>query len=115
MGMMTPLRVQGLRSARQVGELAKKIAFSGSRFAQRQELWHNRAYMTLWGTKVISATGSQMTQIAFPLLVLAITHSASIAGIAGALRLFPYLILSLPAGAIIDRGDRRRVMLVCET
>jgi MFS family permease len=82
---------------------------------KRQPLWHRRNYLTLWGGKLVSATGSQMTQIAFPLLVLALTQSAAIAGLAGALRMLPYLLLSLPAGALADRWDRRRVMLLCDS
>ncbi|HEX5441423.1 MAG TPA: MFS transporter, partial [Ktedonobacterales bacterium] len=74
-----------------------------------------RNYLTLWGGKLISTTGSQMTQIAFPLLVLALTQSAAIAGLAGALRMLPYLLLSLPAGALVDRWDRRRVMILCDS
>ena len=82
---------------------------------KRQPLWRRRNYLTLWGGKLVSATGSQMTQIAFPLLVLALTQSAAIAGLAGALRMLPYLLLSLPAGALVDRWDRRRVMLLCDS
>ena len=82
---------------------------------KRQPLWLRRNYLTLWGGKLVSATGSQMTQIAFPLLVLALTQSAAIAGLAGALRMLPYLLLSLPAGALVDRWDRRRVMLLCDS
>ena len=81
----------------------------------RQPLWRRRNYLTLWGGKLISTTGSQMTQIAFPLLVLALTQSAAIAGLAGALRMLPYLLLSLPAGALVDRWDRRRVMILCDS
>ena len=82
---------------------------------KRQPLWLRRNYLTLWGGKLVSATGSQMTQIAFPLLVLALTQSAAIAGLAGALRMLPYLLLSLPAGALVDRWDRRRVMILCDS
>jgi MFS family permease len=82
---------------------------------KRQPLWRRRNYLTLWGGKLVSATGSQMTQIAFPLLVLELTQSAAIAGLAGALRMLPYLLLSLPAGALADRWDRRRVMLLCDS
>jgi predicted MFS family arabinose efflux permease len=82
---------------------------------ERQPLWRRSNYLTLWGGKLVSATGSQMTQIAFPLLVLALTQSAAIAGLAGALRMLPYLLLSLPAGALVDHWDRRRVMILCDT
>ncbi|HEY1389237.1 MAG TPA: MFS transporter [Ktedonobacterales bacterium] len=85
------------------------------RALDRQPLWRRRNYLTLWGGKLVSTTGSQMTQIAFPLLVLALTQSAAIAGLAGALRMLPYLLLSLPAGALVDRWDRRPVMILCDS
>src|SRR5205085_10467462 len=51
----------------------------------------------------------------FPLLILAITGSPTAAGIAGALQAVPYLIFSLPVGALVDRWDRKRVMILCDT
>ncbi|GCE21436.1 hypothetical protein KDK_52360 [Dictyobacter kobayashii] len=32
----------------------------------------------------------------------------------GALRLLPYFLFGLPAGALVDRWDRKRVMLLCD-
>lgn len=78
-------------------------------------LWYNRNFMLLWGGQLISATGSQVSQLAFPLLVLAITGSPAQAGIAGALRGLPFALLCLPAGALVDRWERRRVMLLCDS
>ncbi len=78
-------------------------------------LWQNRDYLLLWSGQVVSALGSQVSQLALPLLLLALTHSPAQAGVAGALRATPYLIFSLPAGALIDRWDRKRVMIVCDT
>lgn len=80
----------------------------------RFALWHNRDYMLLWGGQVISSTGTQVSTLAFPLLILAITRSPALAGFAGALRALPYLLFSLPAGALIDRWDRKRTMIVCD-
>ena len=77
-------------------------------------LWRNRDYLLLWGGQVVSQTGSQVSQLAFPLLILALTHSPAQAGAAAALRTIPYLILSLPAGALVDRWDRKRVMIFCD-
>jgi len=77
-------------------------------------LWRNRNYLLLWGGQIISSTGTQISQLAFPLLVLLLTHSAAQAGFAGALRTLPYLIFSLPAGALVDRWDRKRVMIFCD-
>lgn len=78
-------------------------------------LWRNRDYLVLWSGQVVSSLGSQVSQLALPLLLLALTHSPAQAGVAGALRATPYLIFSLPAGALIDRWDRKRVMIVCDT
>ncbi|MDQ2902112.1 MAG: MFS transporter [Ktedonobacteraceae bacterium] len=78
-------------------------------------LWLNRDYMLLWSGQAISLIGTEVSQFAFPLLVLAITRSPALAGIAGAVSALPYLILSLPAGALIDRWDRKRVMILCDT
>jgi MFS family permease len=78
-------------------------------------LWHNRAYLLVWSGTAISLIGTQASQLAFPLLVLTLTNSAALAGLVGALRLLPYLLLSLPAGALLDRWDRKRVMIVCDT
>src|SRR5947199_2532511 len=77
-------------------------------------LWLNRDYMLLWSGQMVSNVGTQVSQLAFPLLILALTGSAAQAGFAGALRALPYLIFSLPAGALIDRWDRKRTMIICD-
>jgi MFS family permease len=69
----------------------------------------------LWSGQLISSIGTQVSQLAFPLLVLAITFSPAEAGIVGALRGLPFALLCLPAGALVDRWDRRKVMLLCDT
>ena len=77
-------------------------------------LWRNRDYMLLWSGQAISSIGSGVSQLAFPLLVLALTGSPAQAGLAGALRGLPYFIFTLPGGALIDRWDRKRVMILCD-
>jgi predicted MFS family arabinose efflux permease len=77
-------------------------------------LWRHRDYLLLWAGQVVSQTGSQVSQLAFPLLILALTHSPAQAGIAAALRTLPYLLLSLPAGALVDRWNRKQVMIFCD-
>src|SRR5437763_1896015 len=77
-------------------------------------LWLNRDYMLLWSGQIVSNIGTQVSQLAFPLLILALTGSAAQAGFAGALRALPYLFFSLPAGALIDRWDRKRTMIICD-
>ena len=77
-------------------------------------VWRNRDYMLLWSGQVVSTLGSGISGIVFPLLILALTNSPQAAGIAGALASLPYLIFSLPVGALIDRWDRKRVMMLCD-
>ena len=77
-------------------------------------LWRNRDYMLLWSGQTVSSIGTGVSGIAFPLLILTITHDAALAGYATALRALPYLIFSLPAGALIDRWNRKRVMILCD-
>src|SRR6185437_15076265 len=63
---------------------------------------------------VVSTLGSTASAVIYPLLILALTGSPEAAGIAGALRAVPYLVLSLPVGALIDRWDRKAVMILCD-
>lgn len=81
---------------------------------QAVPLWRNRDYMLLWSGQAVSVLGTQVSQFAFPLLVLFLTGSAAQAGIAAAARVIPYLLFSLPAGALLDRWDRKRVMILCD-
>jgi len=78
-------------------------------------LWHNRDYLILLSGQTVSTLGTNVSTLAFPLLVLFLTNSPAQAGLVGALRALPYLFLSLPAGALIDRWDRKRVMILCDT
>jgi MFS family permease len=80
----------------------------------RFPLWHNRDYLLLWFGQTISSIGSGVSELAFPLLVLALTHSPARAGFASALRTLPYFIFTLPGGALIDRWNRKRVMILCD-
>lgn len=77
-------------------------------------LWRNQAYMLLWAGQAMSTLGSSATTVVYPLLVMSLTASPAAAGAAAALRALPYLLFSLPAGAWIDRCDRRRVMAWCD-
>lgn len=80
----------------------------------RTSLWHNRDYLLLWGGQAISSIGGGISQLAFPFLLLAITGSPLAAAIAGALNAFPRVFIVLFAGALIDRWNRKYVMIICD-
>lgn len=77
-------------------------------------LHRNRNYNLLWISRALSEFGTQTSLIAFQLLTLAVTGSPAIAGLVAGVTAAARLVASLPAGAVADRLDRRRVMLYCE-
>jgi predicted MFS family arabinose efflux permease len=77
-------------------------------------LHRNRDFMVLWTSQVVSTVGTRISSIAYPLLVLSITGSPVQAGIVAFAQTLPFLVLFLPAGALVDRWNRRRIMLWCE-
>lgn len=77
-------------------------------------LRRNRDFRLVWLGQTTSALGSGMTKLAYPLLMLMITGSPAAAGALVAAGALPYLIFGLPAGALADRWNRRRTMVICE-
>ena len=82
---------------------------------QTPSLLHNRDYMFLWSGQVVSVLGSRLSEIVFPLLAWDLTGSPIAAGILVACYKVPLVLFSLPAGALIDRWDRKRAMMWCDT
>jgi MFS family permease len=77
-------------------------------------LRRNRDFKVLLTSQAISALGDAVTFTALPLLVLALTGSGLMMGIVGALGMLPDLLFGMVAGALADRGDRRRMMLLAD-
>lgn len=73
------------------------------------------AFNALWLGQTVSALGTQVSMVALPLIaVLTLNAGALELGVLAALETVPYLILSLPAGAFVDRVDHRRTMIACD-
>jgi MFS family permease len=77
-------------------------------------LWRNRDFLLLWTGQVVSTIGTRVSGLAYPLIVLAITGSAAQAGLVAAAQTAPFLIWFLPAGALVDRWPRKRIMLAAD-
>lgn len=60
---------------------------------------------------MLSTIGSESTGIAYPLLVLAVTHSPAKAGVVGFMRVVPWALFGFAAGVVTDRLPRKRVMI----
>ena len=77
-------------------------------------LRRNRDFVLLQIGQLLSSAGTSSSSIAFPLLVLAITHSPAKAGIVAFARSLPSVLFALPAGLAADRWSRRRLMIVAD-
>lgn len=79
----------------------------------REGLSANADFVRLWIGETISLVGSQVTALALPMAaLLTLKASPAALGLLGSARYLPFLLLSLPAGLVIDRLARRRIMLV---
>jgi MFS family permease len=74
-------------------------------------LRRNRDFLLLQSAALLSSGGSQITAIAYPLLVLALTGSPAKAGLVAFARLLAMAVFALPAGLAADRWSRRRLMI----
>jgi MFS family permease len=77
-------------------------------------LRRNRNFQLLWIGQVLSDLGSQFGALAYPLLILALTHSPVIAGVVGTVTAITAFAVRLPAGALADRLDRRKTMITVD-
>jgi len=74
----------------------------------------SRAFRTLMAGSWISMIGSRISTIAFPMLVLDLNNSPFIAGLVTFVAIVPSMLAYIPAGALVDRWNPWRVMLVTE-
>ncbi|MEO7732007.1 MAG: MFS transporter, partial [Kofleriaceae bacterium] len=74
-----------------------------------------RDFRLLWAGQSLSLLGDYFAVLALPLLAIEVVGASVAEAALLPFALFmPYLLLGLPAGAIVDRLPRRSTMLVCE-
>lgn len=73
-----------------------------------------RDFRFLWGGRAISLLGSWLLVVAVPAHVYALTGSLFATGLTLAAEYLPALLLGPVAGVLVDRWDRRRVMIVAD-
>lgn len=72
-------------------------------------------FRQLWLGTLSGSVGQWMQQIALGWLALIVTNSPSFVGIVAFAAGIPFLVVGPPAGNFIDRFDRRRVLLACQS
>jgi Na+/melibiose symporter-like transporter len=63
---------------------------------------------------LVSGLGTQAALVALPFQIYVLSHSAALVGLLGAFELGPMIVVSLLAGAIADRTDRRRLLAAAQ-
>ena len=77
-------------------------------------LRRNTRFIRLWAGAGISRFGATVGMTTYPLLALWHTNSATLTSLVAMAATLPNLLFQLPAGALVDRWDRRRLMLWCD-
>ena len=72
------------------------------------------AYWRLWTASAISNLGDGVFVIALPLLATRLTNDPISVSLIAAFFTIPWLLFALPVGVILDRVDRRQVLVVAD-
>ncbi|MEJ1979178.1 MAG: MFS transporter [Acetobacteraceae bacterium] len=79
-----------------------------------ESLLRHPPFALFWFARVLSSFAYQMQAVAIGWRVYALTGSAFDLGMVGLAQFLPVLLLSLVAGHVADRYDRRRVVQICQ-
>src|SRR5437899_11976776 len=66
------------------------------------------------GSVGLGGLGDEVARLALPLLILDLTHSITAAATLRVVQSIPYIVFGAPAGALIDRADKRRLLIACD-
>ncbi|GAA2032557.1 MFS transporter [Catenulispora yoronensis] len=81
----------------------------------RRSLWHHRDFLLLWSGQAVSELGSAITVLAVPLAAVVLLESSTFqVGLLTAMSTLPFLLVALPAGALVDRAAKHRLMMWCD-
>ncbi len=76
-------------------------------------LWDNADFVRLWAGQSISELGSQVSQLAIPIVAAIALHASPIVfSLLAVFGFLPFILFALPAGAWVDRMRRRRILIV---
>ena len=74
---------------------------------RRSPLWRHPDFLRFWAAASVSLVGDAVTRLALPLVAITLLDASPFeVGVLGAAQLGPFLLVGLPAGAIIDRIER---------
>ena len=83
--------------------------------ARPASLWRHRDFMLLWGGQTVSDVGSAVTMLALPLLAVAVLKATTFeVSLISILTSLAFLLISLPAGVIVDQLRKHGLMMWCD-
>ena len=74
-----------------------------------------KTFLILWSTQSLSQLGSSMTGFALTLWLYQRTGSALQTALLSICSYAPYVVMSIFAGALSDRWDKKKTMLACDS
>ena len=75
-------------------------------------LWRHADFLKLWSAETISQFGSQVGQLALPLVAVIVLESTPFEVAAlGTIEFLPFILFTLPAGVWVDRMRRRPILI----
>ncbi|MER5184150.1 MFS transporter [Streptomyces sp. NPDC002896] len=77
-------------------------------------LWRDRDFGVFWTAQTLSVVGDSFALIALPLLVLHATGSVAQMGLLTAVAGAASLLAGVFAGVVVDRMDRRKLLIACD-
>ena len=78
-------------------------------------LWRNRNFLLLWSGQTVSEMGSAVTQLALPLTAVVVLGASTFqVGLLTSAATAAFALIALPAGALVDRWAKRRLMIWCD-
>lgn len=80
----------------------------------KKEIKELKSYLLLWATQAFSGLGSGMTSFALVLWLYQTSGSALQTALMSVCSYAPYVVMSIFAGTLSDRWDKKRTMLVCD-
>ena len=78
-------------------------------------LLRNRAFLAVWAAQILSQTAANAVTSALIILVAEITHSNTSSSFLILLAIIPAVLFGIGAGVLVDRTDRRMVLVVTNT
>lgn len=80
-----------------------------------RSLWRHRDFRRLWASETVSQTGTRVSILALPLVAaLTLDVTPLQMGLLTALGNLPALVVGMPAGVLVDRWRRRRVLIATD-